>query len=78
MRHLRTLADKFESMRALRTLADKFEKAPQVLVTHLEKYRAHHGWLAAKSYPGAFVADRDEAGMVIENGEIVYRVFHVE
>jgi hypothetical protein len=64
------------SMQRLQILAAKFKKAPQVLVTQPTDYAAKHGWLSAKSYPSCFVAEQDEVGMVIENGEITYRVFH--
>lgn len=56
-------------------LKEKFKKAPQVLVTHLDRYKNHPGWMPVKKYPAAFKPKPDEKGMVIERGEIVHRVF---
>lgn len=60
------------------TLAEHFEKADQVAVTDVAKFRSQEGWLSARKYPPELKPGEDEAGMIIEGGKIVQRVFAIK
>ena len=63
-------------MRASITQSE-FLKAPQVLVTFPEIYKANGSFVSIAQYPRGFEPDDDEFGMLVKNGEIEFRLFSV-
>lgn len=64
-------------MRQVLTFED-FMKASQVSCTFPERSKGEKGFVSVAQYPRGFEPDDDEFGMIVQDGEILRRLFAVE